>query len=192
MSFNSVGSFNGSFLGSNSSKPICAVASTDFYKLSIQQAILSIDDLVVPGTPVNIKNTATSGTNAGKGLNPNVLTISSVASANDAFEGFVLVSDTDVLYENDKAPHPVKGQVVNVAVLNSGIELYVPCDATVADLDITTALYWDVTNNCLTTTQVGNVALSIMVLSPVVDGVTFVANAGVCEYKNTKCVKVRI
>lgn len=192
MAFNSVGSFNGQFVGSNSSKPICAVVASDFYKLALQQAILDIDTLVVPGTPVNIKNKAHSGSNAGKGLNPNVLSITSVASANEAFEGFVLVSDTDVLYESDKAPHPVKGQVINVAVLNSGIELYVPCDANIVGIDITSAIYWDVTNNCLTTTADGNVALNVTLLSPVVDGVTFVANNGNCEYKNTKCVKVRL
>lgn len=193
MAFNAVGNYNGSFIGNSSAKPICGKFLSDFYTLAIQQAILNVDTLVVPGTPVNIKNKSTgSSSSAGYGLNPNVLAIDSVASTNDAFEGFVLSSETDVLLEGDKAAHPVKGQIVNVAVLGSRIELYVPCDASVADKDINTALYWDVTNGQLTTAADGNVLLDITMLSPVVDGVKFVANNGSCEYANTKCVKVRI
>lgn len=192
MGFNSVGNYNGSFLGSSSAKPICGKFLSDFYKLSLQQAILNIDDTVAPGIAVNIKNTAHSGTPAGAGLNPNVLTISSVANTTEAFEGFLLASETDVLLDGDKAAHPVKGQIVNVAVLGSGIELYVPCDASVGGKDITTAVYWDVANNQLTTTADGNVLLDVTMLSPVIDGVKFVMNNGACEYANTKCVRIKL
>lgn len=191
MSFNSIGNFNKSFVGPSSAKPICGQYLDNFYKNSLVQARLDIADAVAPGQAVNIKTANTSG-GAGNGLNPNVLIISSVADTSNAFEGFLLASETDVLHDDETAPRPVKSQIVNVAILGSGQELYLPCDASLQNKDITTAVYWDVANAQLTTTSTNNVLLNITLLSNVVDGVQYKIVSGKCNFADTKCIKVRI
>lgn len=189
MSFNTIGTFNNSFVGASSGKPICGVVTTDFFKLSLNQARLSVSDLMVAGTPVHIENT-NSVIGAGKYLNPNTLTITGEVSDASDFGGFLVVNNTDVVYEGDTAPHAVEGQIVNVAIKNSGIELYLPCDDTLKGVSVGTTINWDATNKCLT--KNAGIAIGVTLMSPIVDGVAFKADNGKCVFTNTKCARVKI
>jgi len=188
---NKVGSFNGkSFLGSNSAKPICGHFLRDLYRGEISQAKIATDAIVYPGCPVTITNTnIESGvSNAGKGLNPNVLSITGKAAATADVSGFVLESPTDILQFGEEAARPYKNQVVNVALLGSRVEVYLPADASLVGVNVGTKLAWDFTDNVLKVSATGTIDL----LSPVVDGVSYIEDNGSVVFNNTKCVKVRL
>lgn len=187
-SLNAVGNYNGkSFLGSHSQRPICGVFLRDLYKGSLSQAKVGAGLNVYPGCPVQIKNQTNTTRVAKSGLNPNVLLITALASGTAAVSGFVLESPTDVLQFGEVAPSAVEGQVVNVALLGSGVELYLPCNDTALNISMETKLVWDFTTKGLI---VG--AGTITPLGPVIDGVKYVETSGAISYAETKCIRVRL
>lgn len=187
LDINKVGNYNGkTFLGNSSAKPIAGVATQTAFSFNISQGKLSGDEIIVPGEPVEAKNTNT-GSAAGKGLNPNVLTLTKPANA-AAISGFLLVNNTDVLDFGEEAPRAFKGQVVNVALLGSRTELYLPVDAGVADKNVNSKLSWDLAAGHLKVDAAGTIDL----LSPVVDGVRIKNNNNTAEYEAVKVARVRV
>lgn len=189
LNINSIGNYNGkSFLGNSSAKPICGIFLRDLFRGQIYQAKVNTDDLVYPGVPVTITNTNTKE-GAGVELNPNVLSITAVATADASVSGFLLESPTDVMQWGEVAAHALKTQIVNVALLGSGVELYLPADSALSGVAIgKNNCVWDFTNKCVKVGADGY----ITILGPVVDGVTFVANGSSIEFKDTKVVKVKL
>lgn len=188
LEINKVGNYNGkSFLGSNSAKPICGHFLRDLFRGEITQAKVNTDDIVYPGCFVTIKNPS-SVTNAGKGMNPNVLNISGKATSDDDVSGIVLESPTDILQFGEEAARPLKNQVTNVALFGSRIEVYLPADASLADVNVGAKLVWDFTDNVLKQGENGQITL----LSPIVDGVKYVEKDGSVAFEDTKCVCVRL
>lgn len=191
LEINKVGNYNGkSFLGSNSSKPICGHFLRDLFRGEISQAKVSTTDVVFAGCPVEVKNdNITTGTsNAGKGLNPNVLSITKKATADAEVSGFVLESPTDILQFGETAPRPLQNQVTNIALLGSGVEVYLPADAALVGIAMNSKLKWDFTKNAL----VVDVAGTITPLSPVVDGVKYKEDSGSAAFEDCKAIKVRL
>lgn len=188
-SLNAVGNYNGkSFLGSHSQRPICGMFLRDLYKGSLSQAKVGAGLKVYPGVPVQIKN-QTSSTSAKNGLNPNVLLITALAAkASVAISGFVLESPTDVLQFGETAPSAVEGQIVNVALLGSGVELYLPCKDDALNIEMAKRLDWDFDTGTLGVSASG----TIIPLGPVVDGVKYVNTGGSIGYAVTKCIRVRL
>lgn len=188
-SINAVGNYNGkSFLGSRSQRPICGVFLRDLYKGSLSQAKVGSGLKVYPGVPVQIKN-QTSTTSANNGLNPNVLLITALAAKDSvATSGFVLESPTDVLQFGETAPSAVEGQIVNVALLGSGVELYLPCKDAVLNIEMIKRLDWDFVAGALDVSATG----TIIPLGPVVDGIKYVNSSGSIVYAETKCIRVRL
>lgn len=189
LNINSVGNYNGkSFLGNSSAKPICGIFLRDLFRGQIYQAKVNTDTIVYPGVPVTITN-ANTKEGAGVELNPNVLSITAVATADAGVSGFLLESPTDVMQWGEVAAHALKTQIVNVALLGSGVELYLPADSGLSGVAIgKNNCVWDFTNKCVKAGAGGY----ITILGPVVDGVTFVENAGSIEFKDTKVVKVKL
>lgn len=189
LNINSVGNYNGkSFLGNSSAKPICGIFLRDLFRGQIYQAKVNTDTIVYPGVPVTITN-ANTKEGAGVELNPNVLSITAVATDDSGVSGFLLESPTDVMQWGEVAAHALKTQIVNVALLGSGVELYLPADSGLSGVAIgKNNCVWDFTNKCVKADEGGY----ITILGPVVDGVTFVENAGSIEFKDTKVVKVKL
>lgn len=190
LEINKVGNYNGkSFLGSNSAKPICGHFLRDLYRGEISQAKVTTDDVVFSGCPVEVKNSNIGGSeNAGKGMNPNVLSITKKATADTEVSGFVLESPTDILQFGETAPRPLKNQVTNVALIGSGIEVYLPADASLVGIAMNSKLKWDFTAGALKVDATG----TITPLGPVVDGVKYVEDSGSVSFADTKVIKVKL
>lgn len=187
LDINKVGNYNKkSFIGNSSAKPIVGVPLRGIYTFDLSQGKLTGDDIILPGEPVKAVNTS-SKTGAGKGLNPNVLTLSKTTTDTD-ISGFMLVNETDVIDFGQEAPRAYKGQIVNVALLGSRTEVYLPVAEGVSDLNVNSKLLWDSTNNNLKQDATGTIEL----LGPVVDGVKFKNSAGVISYEDCKVAKVRL
>lgn len=193
MAFNSVGSYNNSFIGNSTAKPICGQFLRDIYKNNLYQAQVSTSETLVPGASVILTNT-NSESGAGLDLNPNVLTITGEnTDVTSGIKALLLESPTDVLADDATAATPVEGQIVNVAIIGSGVEVYMPCDADMVGYTIGNPVYWDVTTKTLKATAVDTAPeFKGAVLSPVVDGITYVIEDSIAKFSSTKCVKVRL
>ena len=196
LDINKVGNYNGkSFIGNSSAKPIVGVPLRGIYTFDLSQGKLTGDDIILPGEPVKavnkVVNTTSEKTGAGKALNPNVLSLSKPAADTDTdISGFLLTNETDVIDFGQDAPRAYKGQIVNVALLGSRTEVYLPVADEVAGVNVNTKLLWDSANNNL---KVGDTAAgTIELLGPVVDGVKFKNTGGVISYEACKVAKVRL
>lgn len=188
LDINKVGNYNKkSFIGNSSAKPIVGVPLRGIYTFDLNQGKLTGDDIILPGEPVKAVNKSSGATGAGKGLNPNVLLLSKPTTDAD-ISGFMLVNETDVIDFGQEAPRAYKGQIVNVALLGSRTEVYLPVANEVVDLNVNSKLLWDSAANNLKPDVTGTIEL----LGPVVDGVKFKNSAGVTSYEDCKVAKVRL
>lgn len=188
LDINKVGNYNNkSFIGNSSAKPIVGVPLRGIYTFDLSQGKLTGDDIILPGEPVKAVNKSSEATGAGKALNPNVLALSK-PNAGTNISGFLLANDTDVIDFGQDAPRAYKGQIVNVALLGSRTEVYLPVDATVTEVDVNSKLLWDFTTYSLKVDLAGTIEL----LGPVVDGIKFKNTAGVISYEDCKVAKVRL
>lgn len=188
---NAVGNYNGkSFLGSSSAKPIVGKVLRSIYRGNTTQGKLSITSgFAYQGLPVKALNTNLSSTAAGAGLSPNVLSLT-VATADADVSGFLVENPTDVLEHGKTAPSAQDGQIVSVALLGSGVELYLPVNANVANVNVNSKLAWNFTNGNLEVSATGTIDL----LGPVVDGIKFATNAAGDDvvFEDCKVAKVRV
>lgn len=196
--FNEVGNYNGQFIGNSSAKPICGQFVRSFQNGNqITQARIDAVE-VVPGMPVCVKTNANAGLKADKGLNPNVNYIVGKGSSagteanNNVITGFLLESPTDLLLESDSVSAPVEGQIVDVALLGSGVQVYLPVNATdvAGGLLTTQKLAWDDASNALKKSANGNISI----VGPVVDGVRYVFDNATksAKFADCKCVLAKI
>lgn len=188
LDINKVGNYNGkSFIGNSSAKPIVGVPLRGIYTFDLSQGKLTSDDIILPGEPVKAVNQTSASTGAGKALNPNVLALSKPADGSD-ISGFLLTNETDIIDFGQDAPRAYKGQVVNVALLGSRVEVYLPVAAGVANVNTNSKLLWDSTNGNLKVDTTGTIEL----LGPVVDGVKFKLDGDNVAYEDCKVAKVRL
>ena len=197
LNFNQVGTYNGKFLSPNSALPICGVVLFDMYKNNLQQVYNNVSTQPLTwGMPVTIKTQqTTNSTNAGKAFNPNVLVATAISTENNNLNGFVVKSVTDILLPQDEAPASRQSQISYVATFGSGIELYLPCDQTLMNvetsaIDKNNTFDYDFTNFNLK----AGTAFSITLKSNVVDGIVtyYDSTTQSVKIKNTKCIKVRL
>ena len=197
LNFNQVGTYNGKFLSPNSALPICGVVLFDMYKNNLQQVYNNVSTQPLTwGMPVTIKTQqTTNSTNAGKAFNPNVLVATAISTENNNLNGFVVKSVTDILLPQDEAPASRQSQISYVATFGSGIELYLPCDQTLMNvetsaIDKNNTFDYDFTNFNLK----AGTAFSITLKSNVVDGLVtyYDSSTQSVKIKNTKCIKVRL
>ena len=85
------------------------------------------------------------------------------------------------------------GGLVNVGLYGSGIEVYLPASANLANVSASTKLIWDATNLCLDVWSTGD-AVPVKIKSALVDGYKLKKNAstGLVEYVATKAIKVQL
>lgn len=189
--------YNGKFIGNSSAKPIAGVCTLTAYKRPLIQAKVTVDGLL-QGDPVTIKNTGNYGTkefSAGTGLAP--LTMAA-EKATTAISGFVVESPNNVYIDGNAAGQFFKNQIVYVAPVGSGAEMYLPAkDGSFEGVDITnTEICWVVADSCLDVgAGDGTTKLTIKgatILSQVVEGIQFYNEAGVVKQKTTPVIKIKL
>lgn len=187
MSVNKVTNYSGkTFLGNSSAKPIVGLSLRGIYTYDLSQGKLK-EGGVLPGQPIKAENNVSNSTGAGMKLNPNVLSVSKASTAEDVC-GFLLINETDVLGLDEEAPVAQVDQVVNVALLGSRVEMYLPADSTLQGIATNKKVAWDFDTNSLKISASG----TIDVLGPVVDGVKFALSGSNVTYEDCKCIKVRL
>ena len=189
--------YNGKFIGNSSAKPIAGVCTLTAYKRPLIQAKVAVDGLL-QGDPVTIKNTGNYGTkefSAGTGLAP--LTMAA-EKATTAISGFIVESPNNVYIDGNAAGQFFKNQIVYVAPVGSGAEMYLPAkDGSFEGVDITnTEICWVVADSCLDVgAGAGSTKLAIKgatILSQVVEGIQFYIDAGVVKQKTTPVIKIKL
>lgn len=189
--------YNGKFIGNSSAKPIAGVCTLTAYKRPLIQAKVAVDGLL-QGDPVTIKNTGNYGTkefSAGTGLAP--LTMAA-EKATTAISGFIVESPNNVYIDGNAAGQFFKNQIVYVAPVGSGAEMYLPAkDGSFEGVDITnTEICWVVADSCLDVgAGDGSTKLAIKgatILSQVVEGIQFYIDAGVVKQKTTPVIKIKL
>lgn len=193
---NKVTNANGQFLGSSSASPIAGEFLNDAFAQSVSQAKVTIDD-VVPGRPCKLATLQdiTAGIDADYGLNPNVFQISE-AGDTTAPNGFILTSPTDVLLPGDSAPRPLKNQVINVALVGSGVTVYLPVSIASDPIAPGQPVMWDTTGSQDDYGIVGSSGLTSNTMRSVgnpINGRKFVINDdGSCSLVDCKVIKVKL
>lgn len=167
-----IGNYNGKFMRPNSFLPIAGtIANTAFNRVLVQAKISAQGQKMLQGMSIAVSNKlGTDATvRAGKGLSPNVLTATYSATAVD---GFLVDSANCVVLQGDDFPQYLDNQIVRVALIGSGAELYLPCDNSVSGS--TDLLYFDPATQLLkkaATVPTGGVALNAVIMSQVIEGI---------------------
>lgn len=181
--------FNGKFMRPNSSLPIAGtVASTAFNRVLTEVKVDTKAKPLFQGMSVSVA--PASGGNAGSGLAPSILVASNdVTKTADAF---VVDNANAVVLNGDDFPQVVDNQLVRVAMIGSGAEVYLPCEQTVATG--TDPLLWDKAKQVLSrgTPAANQQAFTGIILSQVVDGIKGKNDNGTITTESCYVVKVKI
>ena len=151
---------------------------------------------LLPCTPVVIKNdnTEPNGTDNMTGFNPKTFVIEkAAASGSDVIDGFILESPQNVVDNAGNGGLPIAHGMVPIAKIGSNIQVFLPCNANLVGVALSAALYWDPTNNELTTSNTSTCALTgVQLLSSVVNGKKRKLNVDKVEWEDCTCVLVQL
>lgn len=179
---------NKGFTSPNTSKPIAGTCAVSAYNNRLKQAIATEDNLI-PGEPALVKTSATQG-NAGVLGNPNLLNASNGKSE---ISGFFVQSPSDYVADGSEAGTIQKNQTPYIALLGSGVELYLAIKSAdainknVASLN----LKWDDTNKELVAEADATLAIQgLKIVSNVVDGLRIKKDGDKYIYEVCALVKV--
>lgn len=200
MGFTSYGNFNGSFRGPETGDVTCG-RPLNVYQLGMKivQAKLPTtltNKDVLAAYPVAVDNrVGAANTGPITGMNPNVLEVTALGTTATAV-GFALVGPVDSIDSDGGVGYAHTGGLVNVGLLGSGLEVYLPASANLANVAAgwRGKLIWDATNLCLDVYTTGDDSLTLTIKSALVDGYKLKKNAssGLVEYVATKAIKVQL
>ena len=149
-----------------------------------------------PCTPVVIKNdnTEPNGTDNMTGFNPKTFVIEkAVASGSDVIDGFILESPQNVVDNAGNAGLPIAHGMVPIAKIGSNIQVFLPCNANLVGIALSTALYWDPSAGEITTSNSSTCTLTgVQLLSSVVNGKKKKLNVDKVEWEDCTCVLVQL
>lgn len=194
--------FGSPFIGASSASPLCGMPTNlSFAMTKMRQAQIKSDvtaKTIFAGQPVIIDNrVGDPGTSQIKGFNADVLEITALATTTSSVMtvgGFVLCSDLDKVDTDGGTGYAHAGDLVNVGLIGSGIEVWLPASADCANIALTTGLCWDSTNAELDVPASSELTIGLKVLSSLVDGYKLKKNgtSGLVEWVATKCIKVQL
>lgn len=174
----------------NTSRPIAGTCVATAFTNPLQQAKTG-EECLLQGTAVVLTNDSLSPSgNNGMGLAGNVLT---ATKATTTINGFIVDCASTMSCDTNDFPRLCRNQVGYVALIGSGAKIYLPADASLQGVGVDTALKWDATNNCVSTTGID--LPNVTLVSQVVNGIAGRAKAGatnVSESYETLVVKVRL
>lgn len=185
--------FNGKYMRPNSSLPIAGtVASTAFNRVLTEVKVAADSTTLFQGMSVEISNKldASASINGGSNLAPNVLSAKASTSKANAF---VVDNANAVVLNGDDFPQVVANQIIRVAMIGSGAEIYLPCDATV--IGATNTIYWDCSKQSLVAAAAkpaNGVEFTGTILSQVVDGIKGKNDSGTITSESCSVVKVKL
>lgn len=210
--------YNNAYMSPNSSKPIVGVVLNTAFKRPLKEVRL-LQNMEI-GKPVTLTNdnvlglqtTPTQGpVNAQEGLAPTVLYAKATektpttgtgkeAPAIDEkkhiISGFTCFCPNAVLQEGDVFPSYLTGQLIFVAMLNSGASMYLPCDNSVSNMTVNASIYWDFDSKVikkLPTTGAAGIIPNLgnaRIDGQVVDGILGYMDNGVMKVKDHAVVKI--
>ena len=195
--------FGSPFIGASSAAPLCGMPTNyQFAMTKMRQAQIKSDvtaKTIFAGQPVIIDNrVGAPGTAQIAGFNADVLEITALATTTAlvmTVGGFVLTSDLDQVDSDGGVAYAHAGDLVNVGLIGSGIEVWLPASADCANIALTTGLCWDSTNAELDVPASSELTITgLKVLSSLVDGYKLKKNAtsGLIEWVACKCIKVQL
>ena len=195
--------FGGGFVGPSSAAPLCGMPTNVQFAMSkMRQAQIKSDvtaKTIFAGQPVIIDNrVGAPGTAQIAGFNADVLEITALATTTSSVMtvgGFVLCSDLDRVDSDGGTAYAHAGDLVNVGLIGSGIEVYLPASSDCANIALTQGLCWDSTNAELDVPASSELTITgLKVLGSLVDGYKLKKNAtsGLMEWVATKCLKVQL
>ena len=151
---------------------------------------------LLPCTPVVIKNdnTEPNGTDNMTGFNPKTFVIEkAVASGSDVIDGFILESPQNVVDNAGNAGLPIAHGMIPIAKIGSNIQVFLPCNANLIGIALSTALYWDTSAGEITTSNSSTCTLTgVQLLSSVVNGKKRKLNVDKVEWEDCSCVLVKL
>lgn len=178
---------------------ICGFAEDQYlHGKTAQASVGSVPvNTLLPCTAVVITNDTTpaTGTQGMKGFNPNSYVISKVVADGDqdVVSGFVLEGNNTLVDENGSGGLPMEGGRVNIGLIGSGTEVFLPCADDMIGFTLSFPVYWNPTTGLITKQHEGSALLiGASVVSSVVDGVKRKLNGEKVEWETVKCVKVRL
>lgn len=195
--------FGTPFIGASSASPLCGrPTNLQFAMTKMRQAQIKSDvtaKTIFASQPVIIDNrVGAPGTAQIAGFNADVLEITALATTTSSVmtvDGFVLASNLDQVDADGGVGYAHAGDLVNVGLLGSGIEVWLPASADCANIAVSTGLYWDSTNAELDVPASGEKTITgLKVLSSLTDGYKLKENAtsGLIEWVATTCIKVQL
>lgn len=188
--------FNGKFMRPNSSLPIAGtVASTAFNRVLVEAKVTTGGTPLFQGMSVvasNKQGTQTTAINGGTNLAPNVL---SITASTDNANAFIVDNANAVVLNGDDFAQVLDNQVVRVALIGSGAEVYLPCDNSV--IGASNPIYWDITNQKLVSAETASkpaksVLFTGVILSQVVEGIKGKNDSGTITTESCYVVKVKL
>ena len=151
---------------------------------------------LLPCTPVVIKNdnTEPNGTDNMIGFNPKTFVIEKAAAlGSDVIDGFILESPQNIVDSSGNAGLPLSHGIVSVGKIGSGVEVFLPCNANLVNIALSTALYWDPSAGEITTSNSSTCTLTgVQLLSSVVNGKKRKLNGDTVEWEDCTCVLVKL
>lgn len=198
MGFTSYGNFNGSFRGPETGDVTCG-KPLNVYQLGMKivQAKLPTsltNKDVLAAYPVAVDNrVGAANTGPITGMNPNVLEVTALGTSATAV-GFALMGPVDSIDADGGVGYAHTGGLINVGLYGSGLEVYLPASANLANVSVGSKLIWDATNLCLDIYVSGDDSVPVKIKSALVDGWKLKKNAstGLVEYVATKAIKVQL
>lgn len=191
------GNYPGQFIGKDSMDPICGTNAT-LYSMSWKrrqakiQSGFAIGDIYA-GIPVTLANKCEGDTDEQVvGMNADTLAITAVATATDNVSGFVLYGDNDYNFPGGAGPLPLPGSLVQIGLLGSHIETWLPCAAALDEMPVNTPIVWNFTTGQLEAAGSGVAGLPITMVSTVVDGVALRKTGDDWGFTAVKCVRVQL
>lgn len=186
MSYIDNGIFSGSFRGNQHYLPI--VGSFENQQrdgVKIIQANLTIPapaGLFGIGQPVVLSNATVQ--------DPHVPTITGIPASDATIAGFILRSVTDIAFAGNTAPMCIEGYAYSVALIGSGVETYLPCNNSLANVPLTSGVTWDFATRQLKVSA--QASLPIRILTAPVIGIVVDYSVATPTYKQDLVIKVQL
>lgn len=127
----------------------------------------------------------------GEVQDPHVPLITQLATTDATIAGFILRSATDIIFTGGTAPVCINGYSYSIGLIGSGVETWLPCDATLLNFTLTNWVTWDFANHQLKTSSAQS-GLEIFVLSAPVQGIAVDYTQQTPVYKQQLVIKVQL
>ena len=195
MAISDNGQYTTSFRGSSSYVPLVGQILNKYEDFGNLSQVKFNSSGLVAGNPVTVKNQvgATANEVAIENMNSVCGEITGEATTNNNLDGFLVSSETDVVPLAGGEAYPVAGFLSFVALLGSGINLYLPADSTLEGVSLNTPIAYDFSNHVLKRATVGtDVELPIRLKSALVAAKKLTYSGGVASWGDCTAVLVEL